>query len=343
MSKIMPICLLVLGYFLLWLLYINRSSTKIQEATIIIAGVIIGALFYVTKEETLERAITSVYFIEHKESDFNDNKNNEDKKIRVKDGFLFFPDKPGLGQYYRLQSGVFGNYLRRSLDSKTDVIFNMPQEVKPLLDIQAIAILGHLSMFYGHIWHVTGTQKEVPSGTMGEYHLIEIENVKNDISRYEKDKLPISLKQNMFFNDLNIFRALAMPKGTKIYYSTYNNSAEYRFYKRFFFDIRIKINYQSYTVGLGQVAYFLGLNTEEKDFNELYFWGNDYGNLALVTNCKATFSRWTAWNPSSVRYKNWANNLFNDLYNTFDWSICYARMKEYQQSSANQKIINKLK
>lgn len=342
MSKIVPIALLIFGCFLLWLLYINRSSTKIQEATIIIVGVIIGALFYVTKEETLEKAITSVYFIEHKELDFNDNK-NEDKKIKVKDGFMFFSDKPGLGQYYRLQSGVFGNYLRRLSDSKTDVIFNMPQEVKPLLDIQAIAVLGHLSMFYGHIWHVTGTQKEIPSGTMGEYHPIEMENVKNDILKYDKNNLPGSLKQNMFFNDLNIFRALALPKGTKIYYSTDNNSAEYRFYKRFFFDIRIKINYQSYTVGLGQAAYFLGLDTEEKKFNELYFWGSDYGNFTLVTNCNATFNRWTAWNPSSVRYKNWTNNLFNDLYNTFDWSICHKRMKEHQESLANQKIINKLK
>lgn len=327
MSKAIPILLFLGGCFLLWLLYLNRSSSKIQEAIVIIAIVIIGALFFVTKGESLQETIHSAYFINNK-----------------RQTPVFFSLAPGLGQHYQFQNVIFNNYQKRLSNQEKKISFNFPLNSKPIVDLQAIAILNHLFMFYSNYWYVERVSKEIPGGRMGTSRPREIGSVGNDLVKYDKNSLPNSLKQNMFFDDLIGPTTLALPGNTKVYYASREGDhpfCELRFYKRFSFDIRIKIHYSLYMLGMGSVGNYVLLTNEDKFIkaNEL----KDYGTIVLITTCEAKFSRIMAWNPSVVRYKEWAKNLFDDLYNTFDWSICQREIMNYQQALLTQEIINKLR
>lgn len=328
MSKTMPIILLLAGYVLLWLLYLNRSSPKIQEATIVIAGVMIGALFFATKGESLRKTIYSVYFVSNKD--------------QVP---LFFYNIPVLGQHYLFQDAIFSRYQKRLSDQARKISFDFPSESKPLVDLQGISILNHLLMFYSNYWYVEKESKELPGARMGTFRAVEIENVGNDLVKYDKKSLPDSLKQNMFFDDLIGTRTIALPRNTKVYYTSDEREhpfCEYRFHKRFSFDIRIKVHFSSYMVGLGSVGDFVGLTDTEDRFIKVKNI-RDYGNIVLLITCEAKFNRIRVWNPSVVRYKEWVKNLFDDLYDTFDWSICQSEMRNYQRTLSSQKIINKLK
>lgn len=326
MSKVIPLILFLIGCFLLWLLYLNRSSPRIQEATGVIAAVIIAALLFVMKGELLQKTIHSVYFI-----------NNKDQIP------LFFIGTPVLGQRYGFQSVIFGNYQKRMSDQNKKTSFDLPSGKKPLVDFQAIAILDHICRWYPS-WYAEPEIKKLPGAST--FRSVEIERVENDLVEYPKDSLPDSLKENMFFHDFTGFTTLALPKNTEIYYTCDKNkpSCEYRFYKRFNFDIRIKIHPYLPIPSLGSVGDYMHLTTNIAD--ELAIkseHARDYTTMALLVTCEAKFHPIRAGNPSVARYKRWVKVLFDDLYNAFDWSVCDSEMRDYQQTLSTQKIINKLK
>lgn len=328
MPKAMSIVLLVVIGFLLFLLYQNRSLPRIQEATAVIAVVAIGALLVVARGGSLQKSIYSAYFIS--------------KKDQVP---LFFADTPVLIHHYLFQGAIFSHYQKRLADQKKKTSFDFSSDYNPLIDLQTIAILDHLLKFYRNTWYVKREMKEVASVTM--FRGLTIEDVGNDLVKYGKEELPNSLKQNIFFDDLGGSTALALPKGTKIYYTVNKEypSREFRFHKRLSFDITIKIRYFGGSIGLGSVGDFIGLTNiiEDKYINTSDPNVSNYETICLLIICKAKFSKVRAWNPSVVKYKEWAQNLFDDLYNTFDWSVCEAQMRRHQQTLANQKIIKKLK
>lgn len=329
MSKAIPIVLLGLGCFLLFLLYENRSSPRIQEATVVIAVVMIGALLFVARGGSLQKSIYSAYFI--------------NKKDQVP---LFFAGTPILGQHYLFQGVIFGHYQKRLADQKKKTSFDFSSDYNPLVDLQAIAILNHLFTFYSNQWYAKSEIKELPTGISFTSRPMETEDVGNDLVKYTKKELPNSLKRNIFFDDVGGFSTLALPRGTKIYYTTDKKypSREYRFHKPFSFDIRIKIRYSHGGIGLGSVGYYVGLtNIEDKFISPEDPNVRNYETTILRIICKAKFSKIRPWSPTVVRYKEWAQSLFDDLYNTFDWSICQTKMRDYQETLSNQKIINKLK
>jgi len=325
--KAVPLILLLAGWALLWVLYQNRSASKIQEATVVIAGIIIGALLIITKSEPIKKTITPVYFLSTKE-----------KKL------LFF-DAPALMSHY-LQTGViYGNYVRRKTDAKQDATFDIPKEHKPVLDLQVIAVLNHFSNYYGRTWYVERESKELPGSRMGLSSPKE-ESICEDVQLIDKNALPESLKQTIFFEDWQPLTTFAVPKGTGISYTDTQNEKDGRFcelrlYKPLNFDISIRVAFSSYMIGLGSVGQYLGLIDPEERLTR----GDDpnvrdYGHVALRVTCKATFSRLRGWHPSVVRYKAWAANLFDDLYQTFDWSVVQEDMRRYQETLAHQKIIH---
>lgn len=327
MGFLLPIILLLVGYALLLILYLNRGSSRIQEASVIIATVIIGALVFVTKEESLEGFINTVYFIDLENKQF----------------CLF--NKPILRHYYLNQSVILGSYENRLRKAQKDVSFDFPKDHKAIIDIHTMAVLEHMGLYYGRSWHVEGRSTEVPSGRVGSYRQLEIENVNKDTSIFTTDSLPNNMKQNMFFEDLKTFQNLALPKGTRMYYVTNpdNPFVECRFYKPFSFDVRIKVCSLLYTIGLGDVGDYLGIT----DFERSDTRADDpsvkkYGTFVITTHYTAKFSKIKAWNPAVIRYKKWAKNLFDDLYNAFDWKICFGKLKDREETLAHRKIIHKL-
>ena len=163
MSKAIPIVLLALGCFLLFLLYENRNSPRIQEATVVVAIVTIGALFFVAREGLLQKSIYSAYFIS--------------KKDQVP---LFFADRPVLGQHYLFQGAIFSHYQKRLADQKKETSFDSSSDYNPLVDLQAIAILNHLFTFYSNQWYAKSEIKELPFGTSFTSRPIGTEDVGND-------------------------------------------------------------------------------------------------------------------------------------------------------------------
>ena len=329
MHRIFPIVLLFIGCVLLWFLYLNRSSSKIQEATIVIAGVVIAALFFVTKSENFEKTISSVYFVDLANKDF-----------------LSFHREPVLMHHYLQEGVILGQYFDRCKQLKKNSIFNFPEDHRPILDMQAISILQQLGTFYSGGWYIESSQTELPSYTKGSWGVIDEKDAVRDTKKYSKEDLPKSLRQNMFFDDLRVFLGLNVPNGTQISYEyddKKGNYVEYRFYKRFSFDVKIKVHFSGYIVGLGTIGQYVGLVPPEMTAVDLRDENiKKYGTYDLIIKCSAEFSRLRAWDPSVVRYKKWAQHLFDSLYNRFDWSVQAKKIKEYEERVSRQKIIQKL-
>ena len=48
-------------------------------------------------------------------------------------------------------------------------------------------------------------------------------------------------------------------------------------------------------------------------------------------------------NPEVKNYRKWLSNLFNILYEEFDWAVCHKSMKEHNEELAHQKIVSDLR
>ncbi|MFA5118812.1 MAG: hypothetical protein WC695_08195 [Candidatus Omnitrophota bacterium] len=325
-QAMIPVTLLILGWFLLWLFYLNRGSTKIHESTVVILGVIIGALLFVTQSESIDRKITTIYFL-----------NNKEHK-------LFFFKFPILCEYHSLQNGALTLYKTR-LEAKDERIsFGFSQDLKPLIDLHACAILSRLSELYQRNWYVERVTHAEAIGVGSAYTARAIEDVKKDITSYSKDSLPENFKRNIFFQDFILFDSFSLPKGTKISYETDKNGvfSVLHYKKPLWFDIEIRFTGCQYFLGLGNTGYYTGrIGPKSNVFGPDDPAEKDYGHVFLNMECRATFFRWTAWNPASLRYKRWANNLFNELSDAFSWDLCENRLKEYFQIQANYGIIYK--
>jgi len=331
MSKILSPVLLGIGFIMVFLLYQNRSSPKIWEATIVSFGVIIVALLFVTNDQPIKKLITPVYFMTKEDN-----------------SFLFFIDKPVLSQHYMRRGAMFGGYEHRLSESEEKSDLDFFENKKSIVDMQVMAVIEHLFLHYKRAWYVKTETLELPGATFfyGGGELDNKESVKNDIATYTKDSMPTSLKKNMFFDDIISFSGgLALPKNTRIQYTQEGGpfwASEIRLYKPFNFDIRIEMTYRAQMFGLGNVGHYIGMTDPEREFietNDPAF--QNYKNIGLRMKCTAKFPWYRTWNPSVLIYKTWANVLFDELYQEFDWFVWEDKIKSHQQAVANQKIINK--
>ena len=97
MSKIITISLLIFCLALLFLLYVNRNSPKIQETIVIVTAVIISACLYVTKPHEIEKSITTLYFVDQK-----DKENNQ---------IIFFNGEAIIGGFYRDKAFIYYDFI----------------------------------------------------------------------------------------------------------------------------------------------------------------------------------------------------------------------------------------
>lgn len=307
--------LLIMLAFLYW----NREHPKVQEAIVVIILTSIGAIFFMLlsgENKPITKSISAVYFISNKE-----NKP------------LFFTS-PILTQYYLQQSVIYGKDGR----NKTGI-----QEPKNIIDnhrlfcnLQTATIMNHLFMNYTSNWFTKRVSEKFPGFTT-----IRGENLgytKEDVSSYKKQDLEKKFSENEFFAHIIEFPQMSVPKGTVINYEPYSDTHKYcliELRKPCYFDIKIKVSFSSYIVGLGSVAHFTGVYEDWYD--------SSYGTVIININCEGNFNKLIGGNPSILRYKQWTENLFDDFYNTFDWQVCNLNIKEYMEVTAHQAIIKKLK
>jgi len=182
MTSIFPIMLLALGWGALWLLYLNRSSSKIHEATVVLAVTILGALAIILKGETIEKKIHVVYF------------------LNIKENTPLFFDVPMLQFYQRNQSIVYNTYKLEMEKQKKGVSFDFKDNHQSFVDLQLMVILNHLLTYYSKDWFVERLTKKLPGFIATTGKPIEPDKGKGDIVIWEATELPASIRQAPFFS-----------------------------------------------------------------------------------------------------------------------------------------------
>ena len=93
---------------------------------------------------------------------------------------------------------------------------------------------------------------------------------------------------------------------------------------------------------LGKVANYVGITKPTNIWNVNWDERDKYGTAIVTINCNAEFPFYKPGNPEVLRYRKWIQNLFDNMYEEIDWSICNNKMKEYNEELAHQVIINDL-
>jgi len=325
--------ILVVYLFCGVIIFFNRNLPKIQEFIFVaVSGmlvVVLGIVFY--PENTLDKNISQVLFISLKE-----------KKP-------LFPTTPILIQYYFPQGIVWGDCMAKDPNKTKKLLLRIPDDFGSLIDLQTISLLRYLSMAYGNNWNTQRAKvyflpmSGFPSiGQQGR----SLATVGRDKIIFVGKNLPDEIKENAFYKGLGEDFHLSLPRGTKIRYRTADdekNFCQIQFYKRFAFDIRIKVYFRSYSAGLGEVSPYIGLSPVKNQWNVNSEERDNYGTVVVDIACEATFYKLRVGDPAIIRYKKWANALFDDLYNSFDWSVCNSKMREYNEMLAAQKIVGDIK
>ena len=330
MTRIFTIILLFICFILLFLLFLNRGSSKIQEAIVVVTTVIIGASLYVCKPYQLEKNITSVFFVDQKE--------RSDNKI------LFFSEVPILNRFYIDDEFIYENYINKSTKDKVTVKFDFHNDHSPIIELQNIAILERLFELYNKSWYAKREITLLPGGKQIISGPKIATDSQKDITKYSIDDLAISMKSNRFFREPMIYKNLIVPKNTKITFrevGSKKNRYEFGFKKNFFFDIKIMVFFSGGMIGLGELGDFIGVTNPDRLYTDT---GDknvkNYFTYNLKIICQAKFNGITAGNPNTSKYKEWANDMFDNLYQTFDWTVCRDAILNYQKNKAIQKILN---
>jgi hypothetical protein len=321
MANILPIIFLILGCLALWLLYLNRSSTKIHEATVILAVTILGALAIVLKGEPIKKTIHSVYF------------------VNAQENRLSFFDLPVLNNHEMFRRMIFSTYKEEMERNNKPISFDFNKTYQSIVDLQAIEILHHLCLYYGNQWYTDRFTKTLPGLILFGGKQIEPDTNKDDIVIIPLTNLPKSIQEAPFFSAKLGLETIGLPKGTTVEYTRNpnNNVCELRLSKPLHFDIRIKMYLNAGTLGLGEVGHYAGLTSFEDKVVDSKAVGSNYTAVVRI-DCIAKFGFWMKWNPDVIRYKTWSQKLFDDLYETFDWSPVGRQMTEYQRNLAVEKI-----
>ena len=329
MAKIFTISFLIICLALLFLLYVNRNSPKIQETIIIITAVIVSACLYVTKPYEIEKSITTLYFVDQK-----DKENNQIK---------FFNDEAIIGGFFRDQAFIYYNFIEKLKGQKKDIHFDFHNDPKPLVDLQTIAILEHLLQHYHASWYVEREVLDLPGWVSETRRPRKASEIKKDVKKYSLSDLPVQLKTNRFYREPFDFMGLSVPKNTSFDFSVTSpkeTSCEFILRKRYFFNIRIKISYSGGGIGLGKIGHYIGLTKPEEPYSTSDPDFANYFTYILKIRCNAKFHRVTAGNPSTPKYKEWINYMFENLYQKFDWSVCDKAISEHRKDRVLQQILN---
>ncbi len=267
-----------------------------------------------------------------------------DQKKKGDNQILFFESEPILTRFYMYSGLIYNHYIEKSKEHKPVSKFDFNNDVSPLVELQTIAVFEHLLSLYHSNWQIRREVIDLP-GARRVVSGPKIDNEsKKDITKYSIDNFPSLRKSNRFYRTPLMFNNLAVPKNTKITFQeagSKKTSYELAFKKTFFFDVSIKVSYSGSMIGLGKIGDFIGITSPERAYTDTSDPNvRDYSTYYLTIRCKAKFNRITAGNPSTSKYKEWSNDMFNNLYQEFDWTVCQDSILNYQKNKAIQKILN---
>jgi hypothetical protein len=323
------ICLVcALGYFI----YINREHSKIHEAiTVAIAGlfaVVFGVIFLGGEKKEIKKMISSVSFV------------SLEKKEPV------FLAAPILYEYHMWQSIIWTEFQRNHAQHASQLLKSLPEDTKEFslfTELLAVAVMQYLGRSYNSDWDVLKTIRVLP----GEKSILGqgLNTNPKDKKRFDSTELREIFSANKFKDSLDRINRLTLPKGTVIKYITSSENPQNHqivISKKFSFTATINIYFTSYGVGLGKVANYIGITKPSNIWNVNWKERDKFGMVAVTIDCNAKFCSLKSGNPKLQLYKRWLENMFDNLYEEFDWSVCQNAMKEHFEELAHQQVINGL-
>jgi len=328
---IQKIFLFLVASILTWLGLKFFSKTKIQEIFVVTFATLIAAylsmVFLTQDTDDIEKEVSQVYF-------------------KNPDGEIIFFDAPVLLHYHLQQNIIYGNFGRKNPEQVKGFFSNMPANANYLIELQAATLVDYLFQNYSHDWYRKREAKSFPGFNTIRGQRLDENN--KDIDTFSVMDLKKVFEKNIFYPYLiaassDVFK-LSLPKGTKIKYQSYSDKNQYcqiQFYKPLCFDVKLKLYFSSYVQSLGNIAYYVGISEPQKKSSEPDI-SKGYGILVITMECTANFNKIRMGDPALIRYKKWIKNLFDDLYNTFDWAICDSEIRKYDEVLAHQKIVDNL-
>ena len=327
--KFIPYILLTICFLLLTAFWWNRASPKIIETLVIIIAVMVSAIFYVARQEKVEKKINVLYL--------ENQKKNE----------LFFPLKDRFSIYYQHQYRFYYSYSKKkeTVEYKNKLkSYDGKIMDRELTDLQVIALIDYMSMWMKKFWYTDKQTLLIPpfataagGGRLGDEDLLK------DVIVYNNSKLgKIGFSDNIFWNAKSNEFEFTLPKDTTIKYKknyTKAVSAQLIFQKNLFFTIKIQILIRMGAMGLGDIGHYLGITdiSEEQSVSNPNI--RDYLHHHVQLRCFADFNRFSAGHPKMRVYKEWTKRLFEELYKQFDWSVCYEGLKDRQQFLSGVKML----
>ena len=329
MSKLWIIVILMacaLGGFII----LNRGHAKIQEALIIaftaMLSVVLGVLLFGT--EKIEKNISTVTFL-----------SLEQKKP------VFFT-APILVHYCMQQGIMWGEFERNHAGEAKKLVGDLPTgdgNLNMLQDFQAIALMNYLKRSFVFHWDMVHTKKVLPGvlSTVGSSQNADPKDKKTITS----EQLVQIFKQNKFCDSLRKVHQITVPKGTEIKYipsSEENRTTQILISKKFAFEIKITFSQSCYYAGLGTVGNYTGLTEPTNVWGVNWENQDKFATAVVDVKCEAEFFALKSGNPKVLRYKKWIENLFDNLHEEFDWSVCNENMQKYNEELAHQRIVSGL-
>jgi len=277
---------------------------------ITVSVVAVFSLLFFLQPHEIKKDFSAVYFISYEKNEpvfFMGNKSFE--KHYQKDSYL-------LGSHLYRQKQVYGE----------KSIFGSRDFFQVLTDLLSISIMEHLLQHYSKHWY--GQQDIIQGpGIVGHgFKPKEIpEFLENHVTTYKKEIWSRSFEKNIFIEDLpSIPDTLALPEGAKISYKrdTSSNHAEIILRKPFWFDISIKIQQRVSVAGLGNMMEILFPDSiNDSTFDEKYNRQKPFKTILFKIECKAKFNRFLPGNRYTLAYREWVDELFNMLYQAYDWEL----------------------
>lgn len=317
---------------LVYLIYINRAHPKIQEAiTVAIAGlfaVVLGVIFLGGETKEIKKMISVVSFV----------------SLEKKKPVVF--TAPVLIRYHMHQGITWSEFEKNHPQQDTKLMENLPESTEELsifAELLAVVFMQYLGQSYDSNWDVLKTIRVLPGATsiLGQ----GLNTNPKDKKRFDSTELREIFSSNKFKDSLSKIHRLTLPKGTVIKYITSSENPKNHqiiISKKFSFTTTINIYFSAYRAGLEKVANYIGITEPSNIWNINWKERNKFGMVAVTVACNAKFFPLKSGNPELQLYKRWLENMFDNLYEEFDWSVCQNSMREYFEELANQKIVSEL-
>ena len=216
------------------------------------------------------------------------------------------------------------------------------EELNLLTELFAITIIKYLGSLYTYNWDIIMLPKTAFPGftlTRGQ----GLNTSPKDKKIFTSEKLMEIFKKNTFHKSLKQTNQLTLPKGTTLKYippSGEFSPHQIIISKKFAFTATINLSPSFYSPGLGEVASYIEITDPTNSWNVNSEECDKFATTGITIDCNIKFFSFKSGNPKVLTYRKWLKNLFKNLHEEFDWSVCNNAMKEYKEELAHQKIIS---